>query len=61
MKKVKFILAIIVGLSLMGASVTCVFASEEDKSIVYKFWKKILPFDDRLEAQNALTGVHRHT
>ena len=50
MRKTKLPLAVALGLSLALASASFAFAYEENKSIVYKFWKKVLPIpDDRLE------------
>ena len=49
MQKVKFLLTLVISLAFLGISASNVSAFEEDKSIVYKFWKKILPFDERLE------------
>ncbi|MBN3037845.1 MAG: hypothetical protein JW869_00330 [Candidatus Omnitrophica bacterium] len=49
MRKRKFLLVFALGLVLTVVSASTVFASEENRGIVYKFWKKILPFDDRLE------------
>lgn len=61
MKKVRFLLALVVAFSLWGIAISNAFAFEEDKSIVYKFWKKILPFDERLELGGFVkneTSVH---
>ncbi len=49
MKKIRFLLVVTLGLFLAGAKVSNANASEDNKSIVYKFWKKVLPFDNRLE------------
>ncbi|MBL7084876.1 MAG: hypothetical protein ISS43_02070 [Candidatus Omnitrophica bacterium] len=62
MKKVKVLLSVILGLSLLSLGLTNVFAYEEDKSIVYKFWQKVLPVqEERLELGGFVkneTSVH---
>jgi len=61
MKKAKILLAVILGVFFLSVSISNVFAQDEDKSIVYKFWKKVLPFDERLELGGYVkneTSVH---
>ncbi|MBN2097691.1 MAG: hypothetical protein JW714_04345 [Candidatus Omnitrophica bacterium] len=61
MKKLKFLVVFILGLSFLGAATLKAWALEEDKSIVYKFWKKALPFDSRLDLGGFVkneTSVH---
>lgn len=61
MQKVKLLLILVISLTFLGISTSGVSAFEEDRGIVYKFWKKILPFDDRLELGGFVkneTSVH---
>ncbi len=61
MRQMKCILTFVLGLALVWVSEVSVFASENDKSIVYKFWQTLLPFDQRLELSGFVkneTSVH---
>lgn len=50
MRERKLLLALIATLLFIGLGATSSFAYEEqDRGIVHKFWKMLLPFDDRLE------------